>query len=109
MPPPPFHTQTHTHTYTNQHQNTLFLSLLTYLSISHTNTHSVWPDTETYTQAITACARVGEWQRALVLLEEMVKKVRMWSAPVEGTKVWSSGGLMGLPGRVGWLYGSVLL
>lgn len=41
--------------------------------VSHTR---VWPNTETYTQAITACARVGEWQRALLLLEEMVKKVR---------------------------------
>ncbi len=37
---------------------------------------SVWPDSATYTQAIAACAKVGEWQRALVVLEEMVKKVR---------------------------------
>jgi pentatricopeptide repeat protein len=36
---------------------------------------SVWPDAETYCGAMSACGQAGEWQRALILLEDMVKKV----------------------------------
>jgi pentatricopeptide repeat protein len=39
---------------------------------------SIWPDTVTYTAAISACGRAGEWQKALLLLEDMVKKVGGW-------------------------------
>lgn len=35
----------------------------------------MWPDAETYCGAMSACGQAGEWQRALILLEDMVKKV----------------------------------
>lgn len=55
----------------------------------------MWPDSETYTQAIAACAKAGEWQRALLMLEEMVKKVRA------GTVILSWRGGFVTPRRAG--------
>jgi pentatricopeptide repeat protein len=41
----------------------------------------IWPDSGTYTSAIAVCGKAKEWQRALLLLEDMVKKVRHEPTP----------------------------